>query len=102
MYAPGDSRYGQSGPPGVSKYAPGDARYGSGDLHQRPGDSQATPGDQRVAPAGGPPGGKQVYQTSSQDWDGNTFTARTYREEQEAHDDGVTSFSQKSTQVNML
>ena len=97
-YAPGDARYA----PGDARYAPGDARYAPGDARNAPGDSRYAPGDSRIAPAGGDsaaPGGKQVYQTSSQDWDGNTFTARSYREEQESHDDGLHSYSQKSTQV---
>ena len=34
------------------------------------------------------PGGKQVYQSSQQEWDGNKFTQKTTREESQSYGDG--------------
>ena len=63
---------------------------------QRPG-----PGGQQVAPGGpiGGPGGKQVYETKSTDWDGQTFTQKSYREEVESSDTGSRMYRQQTTQV---
>ena len=46
---------------------------------------------------GGPPG-KQVYQTSSQDWEGNMLTHQSYRSETEAVPGGIRTVTQ--SQVN--
>lgn len=44
------------------------------------------------------PGGKQTYQTSSADWDGNTYTEKSYKEQSESSDSGNRSYRQQTTQ----
>lgn len=70
-------------------------------VYNAPGDQYAPqPGDMsRVAPGVASPGGKQVYQASSKGWDGDTFTARSYKEETQTTDDGTHSYRQQTTQV---
>ena len=70
----------------------------SGVQHQ-----MAPGGPHQMAPGGqtgmGVPGGKQVYSTSSSDWDGNTYTQKSYKEETESSDTGNRSYRQQTTQV---
>ena len=49
--------------------------------------------------AGAYPGGKQVYEGSSADWDGNTYRERGFREETETTPDGMRSYRQETSQV---
>lgn len=43
----------------------------------------------------------QVYESSSEGWEGDTFTKKAFREETEIGGDGVSSFTKKSTQVHV-
>ena len=91
---PGGQYQQYAGAPGTVQQqgGPAGALYGTGSLYG--------PGGQYVGAGGPPGGGKQSYEASSQDWDGNTLTARTFREEMEAGDDGTRSYRQQTTQVN--
>lgn len=89
---PGDTT--RPGPPGVQYRGTGPSQEVA----------SASPMQYGAAPGGGQyagtdPSGKQVYKTSSQDWDGNSFTQRTYQEEKEESEDGSRMYRQQTTQV---
>ena len=113
QYPPGSQQYGQDrngvrpeqysttsslgrGPAHPDQYNAGAANQGriaAGDnKYATAGPAYGRPGEQ--SPSHTAPGGKQVYQTASQDWDGKTFTQQSYREEQENTDEGSRSYKQ--------
>ncbi len=110
--APGDqSRAGPGqgpqygGPPGQGpQYGgpPGGMQYRGGPTHEV---AQAAPGVYGAPGTqygGADPKGKQVFSTSSKDWDGNTYTEKSYREETEASEDGSRVYRQQTTQVGII
>ena len=77
-----------TGAPNQGRISTGDNKYATA------APTYGRPGEQSPNRTG--PGGKQVYQTGSQDWDGETFTKRSYHEEKENTDDGSRSYKQVS------
>ena len=62
-----------------------------------PDQKNYVPGTQYGAGAGQAgtyPGGKQVYEGSAAEWDGNAYRERQFREETETSNDGTRSYSQ--------
>ncbi len=92
-YAPGQQQY-RGGPSG-----PGSQQYADGQQYQGgpggPMGEYGAPGQQYAVGPG--PGGKQVYSTSSEEWDGDKYTTKAFRQETESHYEGSRSYSQTST-----